>query len=58
LSEVHFKNGKRDGVYKEWYKSGRKKLLRHYKNGIRKEWDKDGTLAYEGNYIDGGEEIK
>ena len=62
MSEVHFKNGKRDGVYKEWYKSGRKKFLRHYKNGIengvRKKWDKDGKLTFQGNFVDGAEEIK
>ena len=52
----------RHGAYKEWYKSGRKKSLKHYKNGIenglRKEWDENGTLTYEGNYVDGVEEIK
>ena len=60
--ETHYKNGKKDGVEKKWYEYGRKKSLKHFKNGIengvRKEWDKDGTLTFEGNYIDGGEEIK
>ena len=49
-------------MFKVWYPSGRKKLLKHYKNGIengiRKEWDENGTLTYEGIYIDGVEEIK
>ena len=27
-------------------------------NGLRKKWDEDGKLVYEGNYIDGVEEIK
>ena len=47
---------------KEWYKSGKKKSIKHLKNGIengvRKEWDEDGTLTFEGNYVDGAEEIK
>ena len=60
--ETHFKNGKKEGSEKYWYKSGRKKSLKHFKNGIengvRKEWDEDGTLTFEGNFVDGVEEIK
>jgi antitoxin component YwqK of YwqJK toxin-antitoxin module len=26
--------------------------------GIRKEWNEDGNLAFQGNYVDGTEEIK
>ena len=33
-SEIHYKNGKREGLGTTWYKSGRKRYLRHYKNGI------------------------
>jgi len=25
---------------------------------VRKEWNEDGKLTYEGNYVDGVEEIK
>ena len=60
--ETHYKNWKKEGVEKKWYKSGRKKSLKHYKNGIengiRKEWNEDGKLTFQGNFVDGVEEIK
>jgi antitoxin component YwqK of YwqJK toxin-antitoxin module len=47
---------------RNWNESGRKKFVKHYKNGIEngvfKEWDEDGTLTYEGNYVDGVEDIR
>ena len=53
--EIHYKNGKKEGVEKVWGRCGRKALLRHYKNGIengiRKEWDEDGKLIYQGNFV-------
>tara|TARA_B100000470_G_scaffold183290_1_gene148188 strand:- start:789 stop:938 length:150 start_codon:yes stop_codon:yes gene_type:complete len=46
----------------EWYESGKKKSTSHYKNGIengfRKKWNKDGKLTFQGNFVDGVEEIK
>ncbi|MBT6514255.1 MAG: hypothetical protein HOK65_05765 [Crocinitomicaceae bacterium] len=37
-------NGKKNGIQKNWYSSGKKKFIKHFKdgieNGIRKEWDK------------------
>ena len=46
----------------EWYSSGKKKSTSYYKqgieNGFSKKWDEDGGLTYEGNYVDGVEEIK
>ena len=46
----------------EWYSSGKKKSTSHYKegkeNGFRKEWDEDGKLTFQGNFVDGLEEIK
>ena len=58
----HYKNSVLDGMVTEWYIPSKKKSTSHYKNGIengiRKEWDEDGTLTFEGNYIDGAEEIK
>ena len=46
----------------EWYESGKKKSTSHYKNGIekgfRKEWNEDGKLTFQGNFVDGIEEIK
>ena len=46
----------------ELYSSGKKKSTSHYKNGIenvfRKEWNVNGKLIFQGNFIDGNEEIK
>jgi antitoxin component YwqK of YwqJK toxin-antitoxin module len=46
----------------EWYSSGKKKSTSHYKegkeNGFRKEWGEDGKLTFQGNFVDGLEEIK
>ena len=46
----------------EWYSSGKKKSTSHYKegiqNGFRKEWDENGKLIFQGNFVDGVEEIK
>ena len=62
LSEVHIKNGKEEGLETKLYKNGGKQHEKTWKNGkqdgIRKEWDEDGTLTYEGNYVDCAEEIK
>jgi antitoxin component YwqK of YwqJK toxin-antitoxin module len=35
ISETPYKNGVIEGVLKEWYESGRKKYLKHYKNGMK-----------------------
>ena len=57
-----YKNGKLEGMKTEWYGSGKKKSTSHYKNGIangfRKKWNKDGKLTFQGNFVDGVEEIK
>tara|TARA_B100001167_G_C16604424_1_gene227366 strand:- start:159 stop:308 length:150 start_codon:yes stop_codon:yes gene_type:complete len=46
----------------EWYPSGKKKSISHYKNGIengfRKEWVRNGKLIYQGNFVDGNEVIE
>ena len=61
-SEGHFKNGKLQGLVTQWYETGKKKSTSYYKNGIenglRKEWDEDGNLTFQGNFVDGLEEIK
>ncbi len=40
----------------------RKLYETHYKNGlengVRKEWNNDGRLTFEGNFVNGAEEIK
>jgi antitoxin component YwqK of YwqJK toxin-antitoxin module len=62
LSEFHIKNGKEEGLTTKWYESGEKKYEVLWKNGkqdgIRKEWDEDGKLTFQGNFVDGVEEIK
>ena len=46
----------------EWYPSGKKKAISHYKNGtengFRKEWNEDGKLTYQGNFVGCLEKIK
>ena len=62
LSEVHIKNGKEEGLETKWYENGGKQHEKTWKNGkqdgIRKEWDENGKLTFQGNYVDGTEEIK
>ena len=57
-----YKNGHLEGMKTEWYPSGKNKSTSHYKNGIenglRKEWDENGKLTFQGNFVDGNEEIK
>jgi len=54
-----FKNGKKHGVQKEWYKNGEPKLESPYKDGIRhgvfRVWDEQGDLVsqYEMKMGDG-----
>ena len=62
LSEFHIKNGKEEGLETKWSKNGGKQHEKTWKNGkqdgIRKEWDEDGKLTFQGNFVDGVEEIK
>ena len=55
-SEIHYKNGKLDGVQTYWYEDGNKELERHYKDGemdgVATEWCEDGTKIEE-HYKDG-----
>ena len=58
--EIHWKNGKLDGLETFWYKNGKKGYTKHFKNGIenglRTEWDEDGKKTFQGNFVDGNEE--
>ncbi|MGK0179892.1 MAG: antitoxin component YwqK of YwqJK toxin-antitoxin module [Nitrospinales bacterium] len=49
-----------EGLETDWYESGKKKSIKHFKDGIengtRKEWDKDGKKTFQGNFVDGVEE--
>ena len=44
------------------YSSSKKKSTSHYKNGkengFRKEWDRNKKLTFQGNFIEGNEEVK
>ena len=55
-------NGEEPEVKKEFYDNGKLLSEFHIKNGkedgIRKEWDEDGKLTFQGNFVDGVEEIK
>jgi antitoxin component YwqK of YwqJK toxin-antitoxin module len=46
----------------EWYSSSKKKSTSHYKigkeNGFRIEWNRYGKLTFQGNFVNGNEEIK
>ena len=39
-----YKDGLKDGMFKNWYPSGEKKSTSHYKNGFRKEWGEMALL--------------
>ena len=49
-----------NGLATTWYKNGKKKHIKHFKNGIengiRKEWNEDGKKTFQGNFVDGNEE--
>lgn len=52
-----FKNGLREGLHKEWFRSGHLKDEINYYNGIKngdfKYWDDRGQLVKEGHYVNG-----
>ena len=55
--EREYKNGKRNGLTKKWYKNGQLRSETNYKDGekdgIHKVWYENGQLEWEGNYKDG-----
>ena len=57
-----WKDGEQEGLITSWLNKGEKEseILRQngIENGKRKEWDKDGEITFQGNYVDGYEEIK
>ena len=54
--------GEEPVVKKEFYDSGELKSETYWKDGkqegIRKEWDEEGKLTFQGNFVNGVEEIK
>jgi antitoxin component YwqK of YwqJK toxin-antitoxin module len=55
--EYGYKNGKRDGLCKQWNKNGQLIWEREFKNGLQhgidKAWDKNGQLSWELFYKNG-----
>ena len=60
--ETRWKKWLQEGLETKWYKNGGKQHEKTWKNGkqdgIRKEWDEDGKLTFQGNFVEGVEEIK
>ena len=56
-SEIYFKCGDKDGLYRTWYINGQLNQEWNYKNGnrdgLQRTWFKNGQLQYETNYKDG-----
>ncbi len=51
--EGHYKDGKREGLHKEYYKSSAINFIDTYKNGIminRKRYDERGKLEFDKDY--------
>ena len=57
-TEVHYKNGKEEGLSTFWYKSGKKKGERHYKSGKldgpSRWWYESGMIMGEEHFKNGG----
>ena len=57
VTEIHYKNDKKDGLYKQWYENGRKEYLKHYKNdvldGMVAEWYPSGKKKSTSHYKNG-----
>ena len=55
--ERNYKDGKLDGLFKEWYENGQLKEEGNYKDGerdgLQRHWYENGQLKYEGNFKDG-----
>jgi antitoxin component YwqK of YwqJK toxin-antitoxin module len=60
LSEINYKDGKKDGKGVDWYKNGQKFAEGFYINGMingkSSMWHKNGQLWYEEYFINGKED--
>jgi antitoxin component YwqK of YwqJK toxin-antitoxin module len=58
-SEIHYKDGKEDGVFTLWYDDGIKEYEQHFvdgkQDGVFTLWNKLGTKINEGHWKDGKE---
>jgi antitoxin component YwqK of YwqJK toxin-antitoxin module len=56
----YIKNGKKDGVWRNWYASGQLEnewtLVNGEIDGMRRSWYKSGQLMSEGGYLNGNQE--
>ena len=54
---MNFKNGKQNGLQKQWYENAQLWEEENYKDGVldglHRKWHRNGKLAEEGNYKDG-----
>ncbi len=54
---IEYKNGKRHGLYRKWFKDGTLSFEANYDNGLQhgiaKSWWKNGNLRSEANYNNG-----
>ncbi len=57
ISERNYKEGKKEGIQKNWYENGQIMYESNYKKGkkegIQKGWYDNGQLWYEFNYKEG-----
>jgi len=57
MSEGHHKDGKREGIYTDWYENGKKQAESNYKDGkhegLATNWGENGQKEFELNYKDG-----
>ncbi len=57
LYKYNYKEGKLNGIQKDWYENGQLRCEFNYKEGkeegIQKEWYENGQLWYEDNYKEG-----
>lgn len=57
LTIWNYKNGKADGICKNYYENGNLKFFGEFKNGlpngVLKEYNTNGTLVLEENYLNG-----
>ena len=57
MSEIHYKNDKRDGLWTYWDENGKKEIEGHHKNGeldgLETWWHENGQKMSEGHFKNG-----
>jgi len=58
-SESHWKDGKRDGIFRDWHENGQLYWEEHWKDGkqdgIHRSWYENGQLCWEHHWKDGNQ---